>query len=183
MGRVPCGAGGGHWDPCTGLGLFPLKMEWRRVRARPSPTRPVPAVALLPQALLLLQLQHVRGARGGRGGRARLPGAGGTDPAPPQPGAQVGVQGGLMGSAGPFGAHLQLPTLCPTASAPSFSAEVPPAWPAPALLRQCWRLWRRLPTFVLALRSRWRPTPAPPAHRASLASGQPGSTASPSASR
>ncbi|XP_030089620.2 radical S-adenosyl methionine domain-containing protein 1, mitochondrial isoform X2 [Serinus canaria] len=59
------------------------------MRLWPPPTRPVPAVALLPQALLLLQLQHVRGAGGGRGDLALLPGAGGTDPAPPQPGAQV----------------------------------------------------------------------------------------------
>lgn len=80
-------------------------------------------------------------------------------------------------------AHLQLPILCPTASRPSSSAGAPPAWPAPALLRQCWRRWRGLPTFRLVLRSHWRPTPAPPAHLPLMASGQLGSTASPSASR
>uniref|UniRef100_A0A8B9N9W8 Radical SAM core domain-containing protein n=1 Tax=Accipiter nisus TaxID=211598 RepID=A0A8B9N9W8_9AVES len=77
---------------------------------RPRYSRALRALALLPQALLLLQLQQVRGAGGGRGGRARLPGAGGTRPAPPQPGAEVGAWGGLgLGGARPFSTRLQPP--------------------------------------------------------------------------
>ncbi|KAM4674414.1 radical S-adenosyl methionine domain-containing protein 1, mitochondrial isoform 2-T2 [Amazona ochrocephala] len=78
----------------------------------PFPVVPVPAVALLPQALLLLQLQHIRGAGGGRGGRARLPGAGGTHPAPAQPGEEVGAWG-QWGDTEPFSAHPQPPHYLP----------------------------------------------------------------------
>lgn len=91
------------------MGLSPSPKWGARGRSRP-PWHPVPTVALLPQALLLLQLQQVRGAGGGRSGRARLPGAGGTHPAPPQPGAEVGAWGGLgLAGAGPFGTRLQPP--------------------------------------------------------------------------
>uniref|UniRef100_A0A663DVL5 Radical S-adenosyl methionine domain containing 1 n=1 Tax=Aquila chrysaetos chrysaetos TaxID=223781 RepID=A0A663DVL5_AQUCH len=79
-GRTGTGTGTGTGiGPCLGTGPG---------TGRPRYSRALRALALLPQALLLLQLQQVRGAGGGRGGRARLPGAGGTHPAPPQPGAE-----------------------------------------------------------------------------------------------